>query len=86
MEQPDAAILTAIGISAAFGVLVLLLASALLIRLAGWAVAKLRDGGANDDEGGGDDAADGDRANRARAAAIAVVALMEAHPRGDGQA
>ena len=38
MEQPDALVLTAIGIGTAFGVLVMLLVTVLLIRLISWAI------------------------------------------------
>ena len=77
MDQPDALILTGIGIGTSFSVLVLLLVSVLLIRLA----ARLL----NDDE---DDSAlqeeasieDPETRNRATAAAIAVTALLESRP------
>ena len=78
MEQPDAAILTAIGIGAAFGVLVALSLAALLIRLIAWAADKwaARRGAA------AEVAAQEDREalNRARAAAVAVTALIESNP------
>ena len=82
MGQPDAAILTAIGIGAAFGVLVALSLAALLIRLIAWAADKLaarrarRRGGEESAESGADPAV----ALRARAAAVAVVALIESQP------
>ena len=81
MGQPDAAILTAIGIGAAFGVLVALSLAALLIRLIAWAADKLaarraRRRAAEPAESGADPAA----ALRARAAAVAVVALIESQP------
>ena len=82
MGQPDAAILTAIGIGAAFGVLVALSLAALLIRLIAWAADKLaarrarRGGGEEPDESG----ADPESALRARAAAVAVAALIESKP------
>lgn len=82
VEQPDAAILTAIGIGAAFGVLVALSLAALLIRLIAWAADKLaarrarRDGGEEPAESG----ADPESALRARAAAVAVAALIESQP------
>lgn len=77
MEQPDALILTGIGIGTSFSVLVLLLVSVLLIRLAARLI--------NDD---GDEAAmqeeapieDQETRNRATAAAIAVTALLESRP------
>ena len=40
MGDPDALVLTAIGIGTAFGVLVLLLVTVLLIRLVSWAIDK----------------------------------------------
>ena len=40
MEQPDALVLTGIGIGTAFGVLVLLLAAVFVIRLINWLVGK----------------------------------------------
>ncbi len=77
MEQPDALILTGVGIGTSFSVLVLLLVSVLLIRLAARLI--------NDD---GDEAAmqeetpieDQETRNRATAAAIAVTALLESRP------
>ena len=80
MEQPDAVILTAIGIGAAFGVLVALSLAALLIRLIAWAVDKLvaRRRGASAVETV--DTSDPETLNRARAAAVAVVALIESKP------
>ena len=77
MEQPDALILTGIGIGTSFSVLILLLVSVLLIRLAARLI--------NDDE---DEAAmqedspieDQETRNRATAAAIAVTALLESRP------
>ena len=84
MEQPDAAVLTAIGIGAAFGVLVALSLAALLIRLIAWAVDKyaVRRGAtaataAVDAASGRDDP---ETLNRARAAAVAVTALIESKP------
>lgn len=83
MEQPDAAVLTAIGIGAAFGVLVALSLAALLIRLIAWAVDKyaVRRGGATaaavEAASGRDDP---ETLNRARAAAVAVTALIESKP------
>ena len=78
MGDPDALVLTAIGIGTAFGVLVLLLVTVLLIRLVSWAIDKFT----------GDDktpvvpveATDPENRNRARAAAIAVTALIETQP------
>lgn len=82
MGQPDAAILTAIGIGAAFGVLVALSLAALLIRFVAWAADKLAARRAR--RGGGDEpaesGADPESALRARAAAVAVVALIESQP------
>ena len=81
MEQPDAAILTAIGIGAAFGVLVALSLAALLIRLVAWAADKwaARRGAAAEEAA----RADAETLNRARAAAVAVAALIESNPNPD---
>ncbi len=78
MEQPDAAILTAIGIGAAFGVLVALSLAALLIRLIAWAADKYaaRRGAAAESAA----REDADALRRARAAAVAVTALIESNP------
>ena len=82
MEQPDAAVLTAIGIGAAFGVLVALSLAALLIRLIAWAVDKYavrrRGAAAAVDAASARD--DPETLNRARAAAVAVTALIESNP------
>ena len=81
MEQPDAAILTAIGIGAAFGVLVALSLAALLIRLIAWAAdkyAERRRGAAPAVETVAP--LDPETLNRARAAAVAVTALIESQP------
>ena len=80
MEQPDAVILTAIGIGAAFGVLVALSLAALLIRLIAWAVDKLvaRRRGVSAVETV--KTSDPETLNRARAAAVAVSALIESKP------
>ena len=78
MEQPDAAILTAIGIGAAFGVLVALSLAALLIRLVAWAADKYaaRRGAAAESAA----REDAETLSRARAAAVAVTALIESNP------
>ena len=80
MEQPDAVILTAIGIGAAFGVLVALSLAALLIRLIAWAADKYaeRRRGAPAVETVAP--LDPETLNRARAAAVAVTALIESQP------
>ena len=83
MADPDALILTAIGIGIAFGVLVLLLVTVLIIRLISWAINKFT----GDDETQSQpteiqiepDALSENR-ERARAAAIAVTALIETQP------
>ena len=85
MEQPDAVILTAIGIGAAFGVLVALSLAALLIRLIAWAADKIADRrrGVSAVETVETAAAlDPETLNRARAAAVAVTALIESKPAG----
>ena len=79
MGQPDALILTAIGIGTAFGVLVLLLVTVLLIRLISWAIDRYFGGDDTADEPA--DSPDPENRNRARAAAIAVTALIETQPR-----
>ena len=78
MEQPDALILTAIGIGTAFGVLVLLLVTVLLIRLASWCADRYFGDGDTSDEP--TESSDPENRNRARAAAIAVTALIETQP------
>ena len=82
MEQPDAVILTAIGIGAAFGVLVALSLAALLIRLIAWAVDKIADRRRGAPPVAADAALDPETLNRARAAAVAVTALIESKPAG----
>ena len=72
MDQPDALILTGIGIGTAFTVLILLLISVLIIRL----VARL----INKDEQEETLVEDSEMRNRAVAAAVAVTALMESRP------
>ena len=78
MGDPDALILTAIGIGIAFGVLVLLLVTVLLIRLISWAINKYT----GDDETPEEpvETTDPENRDRARAAAIAVTALIETQP------
>ena len=78
MEQPDALILTAIGIGTAFGVLVLLLVTVLLIRLVSWCADRYFGDGDTSDEP--TESSDPENRNRARAAAIAVTALIETQP------
>ena len=80
MGQPDELVLTAIGIGTAFGVLVLLLVTVLLIRLVSWAIDKYT--GDNDDETPEEplESPDPENRDRARAAAIAVTALIETQP------
>ena len=86
MEQPDALILTAIGIGTAFGVLVLLLVTVLLIRLASWCADRyFGDDSSSDESTESSDpriesGAGSENRNRARAAAIAVTALIETQP------
>lgn len=84
MADPDALILTAIGIGTAFGVLVLLLVTVLIIRLISWAIDKYT---GNGDETPGqptdppiEPEAGSENRDRARAAAIAVTALIETQP------
>lgn len=76
MEQPDALILTGIGIGTAFGVLVLLLASVFVIRLVSWLVGKWT---GRDDEAT-EDPPDPEMRNRAAAASAAVTALIHSRP------
>ena len=77
MEQPDALILTGIGIGTAFSVLVLLLAAVLLIRL----ISRLLDKDEHEEPVSEETLADDTEArNRATAAAIAVTALLESRP------
>ena len=87
MGQPDALVLTAIGIGTAFGVLVLLLVTVLLIRLISWGIDKYT----GDDDGTpevpvestdprAESGAGSENRDRARAAAIAVTALIETQP------
>ena len=77
MEQPDALVLTGIGIGTAFGVLVLLLAAVFAIRLVTWLIAKWT--GA--DDAPDEDPADPEMRTRAAAASIAVTALIHSRPR-----
>ncbi len=78
MEQPDALILTGIGIGASFSVLAMLLVAALIIKLA----ARLINKNDQDTELQEEDEAaeDTEARNRAMAAAIAVTALIESRP------
>ena len=77
LEQPDALILTAIGIGTAFGVLILLLVIVLLIRLVSWIMNRYTGGRQQVDVV---ETPDPEMRNRARAAAIAVTALIESQP------
>ena len=79
MGQPDALVLTAIGIGTAFGVLLMLLVTVLLIRLISWAIDRYT---GNDDETTEEsmESTDPENRDRARAAAIAVTALIETNP------
>ncbi len=77
MEQPDALILTGIGIGTAFVVLMLLLASVFVIRLITWLVGKWA--GRNDPPA--EDPPDPEMRNRAAAASAAVTALIHSRPR-----
>ena len=76
MGQPDALILTAIGIGTAFSVLLLLLIAVLVIRLISWTIQRWGGG----EEVPEEDEPDREMRNRARAAAIAVTALIESRP------
>ena len=77
MEQPDALILTGIGIGTSFSVLVLLLVAVLVIRQA----SRLFDGDEQEPAPPEDvPAVDTEARNRAAAAAIAVTALLESRP------
>ena len=78
MEHPDALVLTAIGIGTAFGVLVMLLVTVLLIRLVSWAIDRYF--GDDDTAEAPGPPTDPENRNRARAAAIAVTALIESQP------
>ena len=78
MGDPDALILTAIGIGIAFGVLVLLLVTVLLIRLISWAINKYTGNDETPEEPA--ETTDPENRERARAAAIAVTALIETQP------
>ena len=77
MEQPDALILTGIGIGTSFSVLVLLLVSVLIIRLAARLLNREEDTDALMEESPTEDP---EARNRATAAAIAVTALLESRP------
>ncbi len=76
MEQPDALILTGIGIGTAFSVLILLLVTVLIIRL----VSKLINRDEQDPSSAEETPDDAEARNRATAAAIAVTALIESRP------
>ena len=82
MEQPDALVLTAIGIGTAFGVLVMLLVTVLLIRLISWAIDRYFGDDDTPDEPteATGSPTESENRNRARAAAIAVTALIESQP------
>ena len=77
MEQPDALILTGIGIGTSFSVLVLLLVAILVISR----VSRLFDRDEREPAPQEDaPAVDTEARNRATAAAIAVTALLESRP------
>lgn len=77
MEQPDALIMTGIGIGTSFSVLVLLLVTVLVIKQ----VSRLFDGDEQESAPREDaPAVDTEAKNRATAAAIAVTALLESRP------
>ena len=76
MEQPDAIVLTAIGIGAAFSVLIFLLVAVLVIRFVSHLIVKEDDETEAQEEAGPDP----EIRNRATAAAIAVTALIESRP------
>ncbi len=79
MEQPDALILTGIGIGTSFSVLVLLLVAVLVIRQ----VSRLFDKEDQEELASQEEdapAVDTEARNRATAAAIAVTALLESRP------
>ena len=79
MEQPDALILTGIGIGTSFSVLVLLLVAVLVIKL----VSRLLDKDDQEELASQEEdapAVDTEARNRATAAAIAVTALLESRP------
>ncbi len=77
MEQPDALILTGIGIGTAFSVLIFLLVAVLIIRLISRLINKdEQDPAAREETPTGDP----EMRNRATAAAIAVTVLLESRP------
>jgi Na+-transporting methylmalonyl-CoA/oxaloacetate decarboxylase gamma subunit len=79
LEQPDALILTGIGIGTSFSVLVLLLIAVLVIKL----VSRLFDKEDQEELASQEEdapAVDPEARNRATAAAIAVTALLESRP------
>ena len=86
MGQPDALVLTAIGIGTAFGVLLMLLVIVLLIRLISWGIDKYTGDDDSPEEAMEstdpriESGAGSENRNRARAAAIAVTALIESQP------
>ena len=80
MGEPEALVLTAIGIGTAFGVLVLLLVTVLLIRLISWAMDKYTGNGDDETPEEPVESSDPENRERARAAAIAVTALIETQP------
>ena len=80
MGQPDELVLTAIGIGTAFGVLVLLLVTVLLIRLISWAIDRYTGGDGDETPEEPEESPDPENRNRARAAAIAVTALIDTQP------
>ena len=80
MADSDALVLTAIGIGTAFGVLVLLLVTVLLIRLISWAIDRYTGNGDDQTPEVPEESPDPENRDRARAAAIAVTALIETQP------
>ena len=81
--MPDPLVLTGIGIGTAFGVLVLLLVAVLLIRLVSWLFARYFGPDDDVDNEPEDRHDDTEMLNRARAAAVAVTALIESRPHLD---
>ena len=77
MDQPDALILTGIGIGTAFSVLIFLLVAVLIIRLVARLLNKDEQESAAQE---GTPTNDPDMRNRATAAAIAVTVLLESRP------
>ena len=87
MEQPSALVLSIIGFGASFGALAMLLVIVLLIRLFASRVSGRTgtDGRSMPSRPPTPPPPDPEVRNRARAAAIAVAALLEANPRENGR-